>query len=211
MKARWMILGAIGAVALQSLSAPSFAQDVEQPGYEVLNQNGAIELREYQPMIVAEATTIGSRSIAMNRGFRIIADYIFGNNISSEKVAMTSPVIQQPRSEKIAMTSPVTQRQEGDEWVVRFIMPSEYSMATLPTPVNPRVSLREVPGKRVAVITFSGDGNMRDLAKNTAKLRGHLEINEIEAVGEPIFAFYDGPWVRPEMRRNEVMIEIAAP
>jgi hypothetical protein len=210
MKTHWVLLAATGALALAGATASASAQEIEQPNYAVVEQDGAIEVRQYDPMIVAEATVSGQRGTAMNRGFRLIADYIFGNNISSEKVAMTSPVTQQPVSEKIAMTSPVTQQQAGDEWRVRFIMPSEYTMETLPVPNNPRVTLLEVPGKRVASIRFSGRGGMRDLDKNTSKLRAHMALNNLEAISDPSFAFYDGPWVRPAMRRNEVMIEIAA-
>ena len=68
---------------------------------------------------------------------------------------MTAPVTQQG-SEKIAMTAPVTQQGDGNTWRVRFIMPSSYTMETLPKPNNPTVELKEVPAKRYVVIRFAG-------------------------------------------------------
>ena len=116
---------------------------VEQPKYQVVESSGNIEIRDYAPMIVAEVDMPGERRDAIGKGFRIIADYIFGNNTAAQKVPMTAPVTQQD-SEKIAMTAPVTQQGDGSTWRVRFIMPSSYTMDTLPKPHNPAVKLKEI-------------------------------------------------------------------
>lgn len=185
------------------------AQETEQPNFSLLIQEGPIEVRKYTPMIVAQVTVSGERRRAMSGGFRLIADYIFGNNISSNKIAMTSPVTQKT-SEKIAMTSPVTQQENADDiWQVRFIMPSEYSMETLPRPVNSAVQLLEIPAQSFAVIRFSGTANNGDLAAQTDVLRRYMASNGMEAAGAPTYAFYDGPWTRPANRRNEVMVRLA--
>jgi hypothetical protein len=44
---------------------------------------------------------------------------------------------------KIAMTAPVTQQGSDNTWRVRFIMPSRYTMETLPKPNNPAVELKD--------------------------------------------------------------------
>lgn len=199
----------IAGIATVSGAPAVTAQETEQPKYSLVTENGAIEVREYAPMIVAEATVRGERGRAMNGGFRMIADYIFGNNISSDKIAMTSPVTQQA-SEKIAMTSPVTQQSLDDNiWQVRFIMPSEYTMETLPRPATDYVELFEIPAKRFAVIRFSGLASSDDLARQTAVLEQYLADNQLLSAATPTYAFYDGPWTRPANRRNEVMIELA--
>ena len=82
--------------------------NVEQARYAVFETHGAIEIRHYAPTIVAEVSMPGDRDNAIGAGLRLIAEYIFGYNISSQEVAMTAPVIQQP-SEKIPMTAPVIQ------------------------------------------------------------------------------------------------------
>ena len=137
---------------------------VEEPNYSVIEKSGDLELRAYKPMIVAETTISGSLDEASSAGFKVIADYIFGNNTSrtgdSEKVSMTAPVTvapiknEKPQAEKISMTAPVTmasvnmdyftmENTEG-QWRMHFVMPAEYTMDNLPTPNNSAVTLRAI-------------------------------------------------------------------
>src|SRR5210317_611494 len=144
----WLLAG---TVILAAVLWGPIMSNVEQARYDVIETHGAIEIRDYAPMIVAEVSVPGDREKAICDGFRLIADYIFGNNIPSREVAMTAPVIQQP-GEKIAMTAPVIQQGSERLWVVRFVMPSAYTMQALPRPKNSEVILREIAGKRFAVI-----------------------------------------------------------
>lgn len=208
MRKRWILLAAVGLTCLGAVTWSAMASNVETPQYVVRSETGNLEIREYGPTIVAEATVEGERDKAIQRGFRIIADYIFGNNLSSEKVAMTAPVMQQS-SEKIAMTAPVTQQAQGRSWIVRFVMPSKYTIVTLPKPVNPQVALIEVPAARFAVIRFSGFAGQGSLDEHEAQLRAFMMERDLTATREPQYAFYNAPWTLPFMRRNEIMIEIA--
>jgi hypothetical protein len=165
MRKRWIFLAVTGLAGLGTITWSAVASNVETPDYTVSSKSGNLEIREYGPTIVAEATVDGARDQAIQRGFRIIADYIFGNNLSSTKVAMTAPVIQQS-SEKIAMTAPVIQQAKGTSWNVRFVMPSKYTIETLPKPVNPKVALIEVTATRFAVIRFSGFAGQGSLKKH---------------------------------------------
>jgi hypothetical protein len=196
-----------GIVVLAALLTGPIMSNVEQAKYDVIETHGAIELRDYAPMIVAEVSVPGDRGKAIGDGFRLIADYIFGNNISSQKVSMTAPVIQQP-SEKIAMTAPVTQQGGEGLWDVQFVMPSDYTMQTLPKPNNPDVILKEIVGKRFAVIRFSGLARANSLAAHTKELEAFILENNLQTVSEPTYAFFNPPWTLPFLRRNEVMIEI---
>lgn len=208
MRKRWILLAFMGLTGLSAVTWSAMANNVETPDYVVSNKSGNLEIREYGPTIVAEATVDGERDKAIQRGFSIIADYIFGNNLSSAKVAMTAPVMQQS-SEKIAMTAPVTQQAKGRSWNVRFIMPSKYTMKTLPKPVNPQVALIEVPAKRFAAIRFSGLANQNLLDEQEAKLRAYMAERGLIASEMPQYAYYDAPWTLPFMRRNEIMVEIS--
>jgi len=205
----WWIVG-IGAVLLlgAALWGP-IVSNVEHPKYTLVERGGNIEIRDYAPMIVAETEVSGDRREAISKGFRLIADYIFGNNTASKKVAMTAPVTQQD-SEKIAMTAPVTQQGTGKSWRVRFIMPSKYTMETLPKPNNAAVELKEVPGKRFAVIRFSGMGGKDSLERHTKELEEFLSAKNLTSLSPPTYAFYNPPWTLPFLRRNEVLVEIPA-
>jgi hypothetical protein len=207
MRKRWILLAAAGVAGVGSITWSAMASNVETPNYSVSSKSGNLEIREYGPTIVAEATVEGDRDKAIQRGFRIIADYIFGNNLSSTKVAMTAPVMQQP-NEKIAMTAPVIQQANGKSWNVRFVMPSEYTIETLPKPVNPKVALIEVPAMRFAVIRFSGFAGQGSLDTHEAELRAFMAERGLTATSAPQYAFYNAPWTLPFMRRNEVMIEV---
>ena len=182
----------------------------EEPSYTVIEQSGDFELRAYSPMIVAETLVSGSVGDASSAGFRLIADYIFGNNTSreggNEKISMTAPVTMEPESEKISMTAPVSMEQTGDQWRVHFVMPSQYTLDTLPKPNNPAVRLREVPASNYAVIRFSGLVGEKKRAAKTAELMTWLASKGITPTGQPELARYNPPWTLPFLRRNEVMV-----
>ena len=139
---------------LISLFCAGEAMAIEEPKYEVLLTDKQFEVRKYAPVMVAETLVEGDMDDASSKGFRLIADYIFGNNqlpnATSSKIAMTAPVILEPQSSKIAMTAPVTlepqsadaNMQSAKQWLVQFVMPSQYTLATIPKPKNNAVSLR---------------------------------------------------------------------
>ena len=131
-KLMWWLVAILAVVLLGAALWGPIVSNVEHPKYNVVENSGNIEIRDYAPMIVAEAEVSGDRREAIGNGFRIIANHIFGNNTAAQKVPMTAPVTQQG-SEKIAMTAPVTEQGDGNAWRVRFIMPSSYTMETLPT------------------------------------------------------------------------------
>lgn len=203
----WIVAGvaAVGA----ALWGP-MASNVEQAKYTVVKSDGAFELRDYAPHIVAEARVKGEREAAINDGFRIIAGYIFGGNQPKQNVAMTAPVMQTSAGENVAMTAPVTQTAAGaaGEWVVRFVMPASYTMETLPKPNDERVELIPVAEQQFAVVRFSGTGSEENLAKQEALLRDYLAKYAIKTHAAATYAFYNPPWTLPFLRRNEVMIQV---
>jgi len=201
----WTIAGI--AVLGAALWGP-IVSNVEQAKYVVVEQNNNIEIRDYAPMIVAETEVSGTREKAIGEGFRMIADYIFGNNSTTQKVSMTAPVTQQGR-EKIAMTAPVTQQGDGNTWRVHFVMPASHSMHTLPKPNNPAVKLKEIGAKRYAVIRFSGMAGEDSLKHHTEELSEFITARKLKSLSAPTYAFFNPPWTLPFSRRNEVMVEIA--
>jgi len=184
---------------------------IEEPKFSVLEKNPPFELRSYAPMILAEAQTEGDLDEASSQGFRLIAGYIFGQNQVSEKIAMTVPVAveeQSPKSAKIAMTAPVNIESNAGKWTVSFVMPSEYTMESLPKPLNPRVQLRQIPAVKRAVIVFTGFNSENKVAEKTLELEEWMRSKNLQAVGVPRFAGYNPPWSIPFMRRTEIMIAV---
>jgi hypothetical protein len=200
----WLILA--GAIIFAALLGTIMSR-VDEPKYTVIETDGNIQIRDYGPILVAEVEVSGERMKAINQGFRIIADYIFGNNAPAQKIAMTAPVTQQA-GEKIAMTAPVTQQGSGDVWKVRFVMPQNYTLETIPKPNNQQVRLLSNPAKRFAVIRFSGFNTDRNINSHLEKLRRYVSDHKLISVGEPIMAFYNPPWTLPFLKRNEVMLEL---
>ena len=189
------------------LLAGPVMSNVEKPDYKVIQTERNIEIRQYEPMIIAEVEVDGKREDAIREGFRLIADYIFGNNTVKRDIAMTAPV-QQQESQKIAMTAPVQQQSTGRSWQISFVMPSKYSMETLPEPKNDRVRLKEIMTKKFVVIKFSGTNSNENVTEHENQLMKYIESNQIKIIDSPKYAFYNAPWTLPFMRRNEVMIEI---
>lgn len=226
---------ALAAVTLCGLLTSSSAMAIEEPAFERTIVDGANEVRRYAPMIVAETWVDGDLSDGSNDGFRVIARYIFGANRSrtgegSERIAMTAPVTMEARSERIAMTAPVTMelpvaRSGGAQgkvgapapapaaagegrWRMHFVMPSKYTMATLPEPIDLRVVLREVPAQQFAARTFSGFVTDARVASETEALRTWISARGLQAAGSAQLARYNPPWSIPFLRRNEILIPL---
>ncbi len=214
MKTRWKITAAILTIlALGGVLVGPIMSDVERPEYEVISSaEENIEMRRYAPMIIAQVTVEGAREEAIGDGFRLLADYIFGNNTARQEIAMTATVQQEAAeestSEKIAMTAPVQQQADGNAWTVSFVIPSEYTMETLPKPNDARVTHTRIPARRIIAITFSGTPSDENIAEHELQLRDYINANNIQTTGAPTYAYYNPPWTLPFMRRNEVMMEV---
>jgi hypothetical protein len=205
---KWL-LGLV-VVALCAFVLGGYVLAVEEPSFQVVLKDGAFEVRDYPALVVAETTVTGGQREAAGQGFRRLAGYIFGGNRGAKKIAMTAPVAQQPAGEKIAMTAPVAQMRTGDAWVVRFTMPSGYTLATLPEPNDPNVNLRETPPTRYAVVRFSGLARPDAVANETAALSAWIARRQFQPTGAAILAQYNPPWTLWFLRRNEVMIPISS-
>lgn len=207
-------LAAMGGAALHAQY-----RGTEEPAYEVIISDKRFELREYAPMIVAEVTHEGERRRASGASFRRLAAYIFAQDrpAGGEAIAMTAPVIQErvdkervDQDGRIEMTSPVLQEATATgEWRTRFVMPARFTLETLPQPPAD-IALVEVSTRRVAAIRFSGVARSSDLAIMEERLSQWVEARGLTPVGSYEYAFYDAPMVPGPMRRNEVLIEVAA-
>lgn len=206
-------LAAAFAASLAS-KTPVAAQEsyngYQTPRYTVLDTNSAIELRAYAPTLLAQITVQAERSRALRTGFGILAGYIFGGNTSAEKLAKTSPVTQ-AASEKIAMTSPVMQSGADGVWTVSFMMPRDYTRATLPTPKDTRIRFVETDPVQKLTFTFSGWARAQRLTDAENALRTHALQTGLTISGPVQYAYYDDPMTLPWKRRNEVAFTVTTP
>jgi hypothetical protein len=208
------------------------AMAIEEPHYDVIVSQAPFELRHYAPTLIAQTIVEGDMDAASNKGFRLIADFIFGNNLAAgseqaAKIAMTAPVTVEPQSSKIAMTAPVTvepqlsnapARQSGDtsvasanQWRIHFVMPSQYTLANIPKPNNSAVTLHEVPRKYFVVYRYSGFNTVARVQEKTDEALAWAKQQSLKVVGTPQLSRYDPPWTLPMFRRNEIMVEVTAP
>jgi SOUL heme-binding protein len=183
---------------------------IEEPKYALALKEGMFELRDYPATVVAEVRVTGDQASAGKKGFRLLAGYIFGGNKSAQKIAMTVPVSAVAEGEKIAMTAPVSQIKGTGDWLVRFTMPARYALADLPVPNAPDVKLRALPPARFAVLRFSGLAGAQRVAERTALLVAGVKARALVPEGPVTLARYNPPWTPWFLRRNEVMMAVAA-
>jgi hypothetical protein len=187
---------------------------IEEPTYELVSSYPEFELRRYSPHLVAEMEVSGDFDAVGSTAFRVLADYIFGNNRVSERIEMTAPVTQRAsEGETIGMTAPVTQRsaEGGDRYIVSFVMPARFNLDTLPEPVDGRIRIREEAGRLMAARRYSGRWTRANYDENLKALGEGLARADLRPIGAPVYARYNSPFSLWFLRRNEVLIEVQAP
>ncbi len=181
---------------------------IEKAKYTVIERAGKFEIRRYESQIIAETIVDSGFDDAGNIAFRRLFNYISGNNRRKESIAMTAPVSQKADSEKISMTAPVNQQKSEDKWAISFLMPSKYTMDTIPEPLDSNVTLREIPPRKMAVIRYSGTWSRKRYEQKKSNLEQFILDKGLKIIGEAIFARYDPPFQLWFLRRNEVLIPI---
>jgi hypothetical protein len=193
-------------LCLIGLPLPSHA--IEEPKYEVIRQFGGVELRQYASYVVAEVVLEASAQEAGNRAFPILAGYIFGKNKGEKKFAMTAPVIQSATPAKMEMTAPVMQAEVPGGMRVQFVLPEGVTLASAPEPLDPRVSLRQIPASQWAVIRYSGTWSQENFDVHLGKLHAALEAAGVATQGSPVLARYNAPLTPWFLRRNEIWLAL---
>lgn len=184
---------ALGVAMAGQAGAEATHKGYEMPPYSVKWSDGAREIRAYGPHLLAEVKVSGSRSGAIQQGFRVLAGYIFGANATGEKIAMTVPVAQTP---------------QGEAWVISLMMPARYTTETLPKPRTDAVRFVEAAPSRQLVERFSGIPGTDDLANRAEALAVWAKSQGYEILAGPHYYFYDAPMTLPWKRRNEVAFTI---
>jgi hypothetical protein len=89
------------------------------------------------------------------------------------------------------------------------MMPSGYSLETLPRPTDSRVRLRRIDGRLMAARTYSGTWSEDRYRENETELLRVVKAAGLQPLGVPVFARYNSPFTLWFLRRNEVLVEVA--
>lgn len=162
----------------------------ETAKYEVLEKDGKFEIREYDSFYTAAVSE--SDPIDTN-GFSDIFGYISGDNVSKEKISMTTPVMNELGEEK---------------YTTEFVMPSKYKDVSPPKPMNENITIKRREKRQCAAVTFNGSVYKEKIQKNEEELLKWL--SKINRVPEGTFrlARYNPPFTPPPLKRNEILIDV---
>jgi len=183
----------------------------DEPEFKLILKEDKFEIREYAPKIIAQVEIFGDFDDASSKGFKILADFIFGNNTSNNgnsKIEMTAPVEMEPLSQKINMTKPVLAEGSDNNWIISFIMPNEFTLETLPKPNNKSIKILSLPKEKYAVIVFSGLLRESSYLEKEKLLNEFIKEKKLKPSGEIKIARYNPPWTLPFFRRNELMLKV---
>ena len=172
----------------------SNAMAIEEADYQVIGNDGDLEIRQYPPHVVAETLVKGEFKDVGNNAFRRLAGYIFGKNDADQNISMTAPV---------------TQQETDDGYIVRFYMPAEHELDDLPGPLDDSVNIYEEAGGVFAVLRYKGGWKEASYLKHRDQLIAQLEQNPAwQKSGEPTWARYNSPFMPSFLRINEVLIPV---
>lgn len=164
----------------------------EQP-YKVIKSLQEAEIRFYPPAVMATViSAANSYKEVGNRGFRQLANYIFGGNEENKKIAMTAPVHMQLSDKGSSMS---------------FVMPPDMTLQKLPKPNQSGIKFENTPAEYVAAIRFGGYASDKDIQVYSQKLSDILAKNGIAHQGNFRFLGYDAPY-KFFSRRNEIIVTV---
>ena len=157
----------------------------DEAPYQIMQENDNFEIRFYDERIVIQTSFQGS-----NSGFQKLFKYISGNNQSSTKIEMTTPVTMLP---------------DQGQMVMQFLLPERFDLSSAPLPADDSVEIASIEEGYFAVIQYSGFASDKNFLKHVAILKNSLDQAQIETKGPAIKATYNGPFTLPNLRRNEAM------
>lgn len=199
-------------IIFQSACSVFGIRSEEEAKYKMIFEQDEFQLRQYEPMLVAETVIDLNFDKAGKVAFGRLFDYISGENLNSEKIAMTAPVVATidtvNSGQKIAMTAPVITEKQAQGWRYYFVLPNHFSLSSAPAPINPQVAIKEISSNKVAVIQYSGLWDEHLFNEKSAQLKTWMIENNYDPDSLPRFAGYDPPWTLPFLRRNEVLIDV---
>lgn len=169
----------------------------DQPSYEVIGNEGSVEVRYYDPQTLASITVKDNEDEA----FLCLARYIYGQNSENKSIAKISPTVKNESMTSFFMTAPLLHTKNGNETTLSFVLPQEFTVSTAPAPLDRRIFLLEKPSHLRAVI--------RDLSQSRELMEWIENNGQYIQTGKMQIAQYNSPHALPFLKRDELHIEIA--
>lgn len=181
----------------------------EEPAYTVLDTVGEIEIRRYQPALLAQVTVRGAHDDAMNSAFTTLASYIYGKNDTNTTLHMTTPVQQEAESGVGSRTTPITRHSSGNGWTVSFFLSNDLLPEEAPQPDDPAVGLVMVPETVRGVLRFTGNNteHRREASRETL-LATIASDGRWQVADDVSWSQYDQPFAIPFLKRNEAQVAL---
>ncbi len=181
-------------VVLIIISQLSFViAKTETQSYRIVKVENDFEIRLYPTATVASISMrVNTYKELSTTGFKKLASYIFGGNISNESIAMTTPVQMEINDSLSSMS---------------FVMPSKYIKDNLPIPNDSTITIKSTQEEYVAALQFGGYADDEKIKTYTAKLKSALKASGIETYGNFRFLGYNAPY-QFIGRKNEIIVSV---
>lgn len=180
----------------------------EEALYATLFSDGNYEIRLYEPIIIAQAASGGNYLQATRSGYKRLTDYVSGNNLAQQTVNLNPPQLVAGTKPNIELTTPYYEEFLDGVWFTSVAMPEQYTLATLPKPVDELITFEALPRMRTAVITFSGYRSERLIISKANQLLQWMGQQKLESASPPRSVIFDSPLTIPGLRRHEIHINI---
>jgi len=182
----------VSTIAIAQIYLSRSTQQTEQHSYKVIKKFDKFEIRKYDAALFS-SVKLNQKGYkeSSSEGFRILAGYIFGDNETKEKIAMTSPVVMEL----------------GDTSKMMFMVPKNYNLKNLPNPKNSKIVFEKEEEKIIAAIRFDGWADDEKIQKYKTILMNELVKEKLSYINK--FSFLvDNPPYEVMNRRNEVVVEL---
>lgn len=122
---------------------------------------------------------------------------------------MTAPVLQEPiLLSEVAHGLAQQVPHPGSTWTMNFHLPSGTKAEIASQPSDPRIARTAISPTRLATLEFPVRWSDRNNQDHGTQLMNHLEKSQLKPLGPVIYAFYDAPYVLPNLSKNEVQVAI---
>ena len=187
-----ILISILSLLAVAQILISKNTRNTEQHKYVVLKKFDKFEVRKYEAAVFSSVKlNVDSYKETSGMGFRILAGYIFGDNESNEKIAMTSPVAME-----ISDTSKMS-----------FMVPKDMNVDKLPKPNNKDIIFEKQNEKIMAAVQFDGWADDEKIEYYKSILIEELSKQNLAHYNKFSFLGYNPPFDLVD-RRNEVVVEL---